>query len=190
MIAPMAALAIACFIIGIAAPAMAPMLTRVAAPFAGIAQEPAFSGTLGDALAFVPALGLLLFLVAATAAVRSALLHGRDTRSADTWGCGYTAPSPRMQYTSSSFAAPIVRFFSSILRPRETLPSFDGLFPPQARMEAETPDVFENLLFESPARWTVARMGALRKKVQHGRMNLYVLYIALTLLALLLWKLL
>ena len=57
-------------------------------------------------------------------------------------------------------------------------------------MEAETPDVFENLLFESPARWTVARMGALRKKVQHGRMNLYVLYIALTLLALLLWKLL
>lgn len=189
MIAPMVALAIACFLLGIAAPAAAPMLTRVAAPLAGVAQTPGSSATIGHTLAFVPALALLLVLVAATAAARVALLRRREVRPDDTWGCGYTAPSPRMQYTSSSFALPIVRFFSSILRPRGKRPALEGLFAARARLETDTPDVFEDALFESPARWAAAGMDVLRKRVQHGRMNLYVLYIALTLLALLLWKL-
>lgn len=34
-----------------------------------------------------------------------------------TWGCGYAAPTPCMQYTASSFADMIVDLFAGILRP-------------------------------------------------------------------------
>jgi hypothetical protein len=94
-----------------------------------------------------------------------------------------------MQYTASSFASPILRFFTAILRTRESVTPVQGPFPAPARLEVETSDVFENMLFESPAKSVAARMNVFRKKVQHGHMNLYVLYIAITLLALLLWKL-
>ncbi|OQA27101.1 MAG: Hydrogenase-4 component B [Verrucomicrobia bacterium ADurb.Bin345] len=191
MTVPMALLAMLCLAIGCSAPAMFPPLMRVAAQLAG---QNELSTVLPDVLPVASALtmgvGLLILLVIAAAFTRKWVLRGRDAGLAETWGCAYTAPSPRMQYTSSSFASPIVRFFSSVLRPIETHAPVDGLFPARGRVETHTPDVFENALYESPARWGAERMRRLRGKVQHGHMNLYVLYIALTLLALLLWKLL
>ncbi|MBS1120053.1 MAG: hyfB [Deltaproteobacteria bacterium] len=47
-----------------------------------------------------------------------------EARRSVTWGCGYTAPSPRMQYTGSSFSEHLARIFSSFLPAlrRERLP--------------------------------------------------------------------
>lgn len=189
MLAPILILAGACLLIGITAPAIAPLLTRVASPLAGMGSSPLLPETIRESLAFIPALVLLIALVLITAFARALILRRREIRFSETWGCGYTAPSPRMQYTASSFASPIIRFFASILRSRESIPPVQGLFPAPVRLEMETPDVFEGILFESPAKWAAVRMNTLRKKVQHGHMNLYVLYIAISLLALLLWKL-
>jgi formate hydrogenlyase subunit 3/multisubunit Na+/H+ antiporter MnhD subunit len=189
MMAPVLFLASACLFIGVAAPGIAPFLTRVAAPLAGIDSAVELPCTIRDSLSFIPALALLIALVLITTLARARILHRREIRSSETWGCGYTAPSPRMQYTASSFASPILRFFTAILRTRESVTPVQGPFPAPARLEVETSDVFENMLFESPAKSVAARMNVFRKKVQHGHMNLYVLYIAITLLALLLWKL-
>lgn len=50
-----------------------------------------------------------------------------------TWGCGYTAPNARMQYTASSFSAQFARMFEGILPqlrrerlPREIFPTERG----------------------------------------------------------------
>jgi len=55
-------------------------------------------------------------------------LLGRRSRKHVTWGCGYTAPNTRMQYSASSFSAQ----FAAV---------FDG-FLPQLRRERLSKDVF------------------------------------------------
>jgi hydrogenase-4 component B len=76
-------------------------------------------------------------------------LAGRSARRTPTWGCGYTAPSPRMQYTGTSFAEPFMRVFESlvpVLR-RERLPS--ELFPAQpGQLATHHPDAVESRIFE------------------------------------------
>ncbi len=129
-----------------------------------------------------------LAMVGLLAMVRRALLSGRQVDRVPTWDCGYAAPTPRMQYTASSFASPILLLFRMFFRPRigQHLPT--GLFPKQASFESETPDVFREYLFEpvfSAVAWTALRL----RWLQHGRLQLYVLYIALTILVLFIWKL-
>ena len=53
-----------------------------------------------------------------------AWLLGRRAKRSVTWGCGYTAPSPRMQYTGSSFSDQFARMFRALLPSvrRERLP--------------------------------------------------------------------
>ena len=130
---PMAALAAACAAIGLAAPwvlaGMARTLGQVAQAF-GLPSPDAQIETLRGALAWV-SLGALALLAAVALAVlaRRLLLRGRTVTAAPTWGCGYAAPSPRMQYTASSFAQPLVDLFRPVLRTEATgtLPS--GAFP-------------------------------------------------------------
>jgi hydrogenase-4 component B len=93
-----------------------------------------------------------------------------------------------MQYTASSFAQPLVDLFGLLLRTRrtETLPQ--GHFPARGSLSTETPDAFVAGLYRpvfSATAWLVLRL----RWIQHGRLQLYVLYIAVTLLILLFWKL-
>jgi hydrogenase-4 component B len=76
-------------------------------------------------------------------------LSGRRARRTATWGCGYSAPSPRMQYTGSAFSAPFVRVFESFLPvlSREKLPT--ELFPERpGHLGTHHPDVVERKAFE------------------------------------------
>lgn len=59
----------------------------------------------------------------------AAWFGGRRARRGATWGCGYTAPTSRMQYTGSSFTEQFARVFESFLPSlrREKLP--DDLYP-------------------------------------------------------------
>jgi hydrogenase-4 component B len=58
-----------------------------------------------------------------------AWLIGRGAKRGPTWGCGYSAVSPRMQYTAASFSDSLVRLFQAFLPslrrerlPQESLP--------------------------------------------------------------------
>ncbi len=105
-----------------------------------------------------------------------------------TWDCGYAAPTPRMQYTASSFASPLLILFHLFLRSRIVLHPPTGLFPKNAGFESETPDLFGQYVF-GPLFAAVAWVASKLRRFQHGRIQLYVLYIALTILVLLIWKL-
>ena len=93
-----------------------------------------------------------------------------------------------MQYTASSFASPLVLFFHMFLRPKNRLRRPQGLFPATAGFHSETPDVFCDYCYR-PLFLAIAWAASKLRWLQHGRIQLYVLYIALTILVLLIWKL-
>jgi hypothetical protein len=126
--------------------------------------------------------------VAGLAAVRRRLLAGREVTEAGTWDCGYLKPDARMQYTASSFAQPLTTLFHGVLGTRERASAPKGLFPKTAFFGSETTDVFKERFFK-PVFLAIESALARMRWLQHGRLQLYVLYIAVTLLVLLIWKL-
>lgn len=101
----------------------------------------------GIAILFVVAVGGLLVLrrwALSQAARRDASLAPTTA----TWGCGYAQPTPRMQYTASSFALSLVTTFRSLLWPERSLVAPAGSFPAAAHVKTHAPDIAEHELFE------------------------------------------
>jgi hypothetical protein len=188
---PMALLAAGCVLIGFCAPLALRPLAGAIHLLSGLPPQ-AITGQLAgaaDPLRFVIAGSVaLLALIAALAWLRRRLLAGRTVSQSITWDCGYAQPSARMQYTASSFAQPLITLFAPLLRTRRTLAPPEGYFPGATSLITATPDAARIALYEpafSGVGWVLARL----RWLQHGRIQLYVLYIALTLLVLLVWKL-
>jgi hydrogenase-4 component B len=183
--AAMVTLAAGSVVVGIAAPLVVPRLGPLVASLGVREAERTLAGA-GDVLANVSAVGLgLLALVAVLALMRRLLLWQREVRSGPTWDCGYAAPAASMQYTASSYAQPLTELFWSLLRTRTRVERPEVHFPDTARLETETPDISREGIYE-PLFETVE--GAFRRirVMQHGRVQLYVLGVVLTLVVLLL----
>lgn len=121
--------------------------------------------------------------------LRRAILRRRAVSTTVTWGCGYALPTARMQYTSSSFAQPVVQFLTTVLRPQEKIERLAGYFPPQRGATFATAAAdFAKHLFYQPVFVKIKNLTHRLHWLQHGRVHLYLLYIFLTLIALLLWK--
>jgi hydrogenase-4 component B len=188
---PMLLLAAGCVLIGLLSPLAVYALAPVLATVTGLSPEvvSAQVAQTGGILSFVTAGGIgLLAVIAALAGLRSWLLSGRPVATTQTWGCGYGRPTPRMQYTASSFAQPLTDLFSVLLLSRRHLAPPAGLFPRAASLATETADVCGERLY-APVFSGIGRGLAALRWLQHGRVHLYVLYIALTLVVLLIWKL-
>ena len=123
-----------------------------------------------------------------TALLRRRLLRGRTVETTVTWDCGYARPTARMQYTASSFAQPLTTLFRLVLRTETRAEPPVGFFPRQGALFTETPDAFREALFR-PAFAGIGRALGRLRLLQHGRIQLYVLYVVLTLIALIAWKL-
>lgn len=72
----------------------------------------------------------------------------RSERRHVTWGCGYTAPNTRMQYTGSSFSDPMVTVFKDLLKfvTRQSLPTH--VFPKDGSYETHCVDSVERKIFD------------------------------------------
>ena len=187
---PMAILAAACLVIGLTGPIMMELLRSAVAVIAGGGMgAEASTAWAGDSLWMITAVSAgLLGLAGLLALVRVRLLSRRAVDEAFTWDCGYAAPTPRMQYTASSFADPITRLFRVFLRTRRRFVPPAGLFPGASSFSTETPDVYRERMYR-PGFAAAERFLARFRWLQHGRLNVYILYVVLALLALLAWKL-
>jgi len=180
---PMAVLAACCVLIGLAPALAAPALDAATACWlAGSGME---SVRLGQT---VP-LGVLSVMAAALAVCLAGLAalcvrRSGAPRSGLTWDCGYAAPTARMQYTAGSFAQMIVLLSRRVLRPQGRLPRVSGLFPLPGSMHSHVGDaVLDRLMF--PAVHKIEVWFSWFHRFQRGLTQHYVLYILLTLLALL-----
>lgn len=100
----------------------------------------------GVARLFAIALGLFVLL----SVLRRLLLPPSDRRHV-TWGCGYTLPNTRMQYTGASFSHPMAAVFRDLLTVlrREQLPK--GVFPQDGKLETHAADTVEYGIFDALA---------------------------------------
>lgn len=190
MTCPMTALAALCVLAGFLAPVVAASLApAVDVVVKGSPEIVRTSlGVASSALSWiVGAAFMLVLLTGALAWIRKRLLASRTVTETGTWDCGYAEPTARMQYTASSFAQPLTNFFSPILRTRRGCVQPDGFFPSAATFATDTKDFFRNSFYDPLFERTAAALAWFRK-AQHGRVQLYVLYIALTLIALLIFE--
>ncbi|MEI7911494.1 MAG: proton-conducting transporter membrane subunit [Verrucomicrobiota bacterium] len=106
-----------------------------------------------------------------------------NLRRGPTWDCGYAAPSARMQYTSGSFGGLAAGWFSWVLRPLRTLRRPRGHFPLHAiRLERVPETVLERVI--QPASARVMQLSTAVRRLQHGRLSAYILYVVAGLAAL------
>jgi hydrogenase-4 component B len=106
--------------------------------------------------------------------------HGRVRRS-DPWDCGYPEQDARMQDSAEGFGQPIRQIFSSFMRvERETPDPFDR----HPHYRGDSRDKLWQLIYQpiaDLAAWLSAQAG----RLQHGRIQWYLIYSFVTLIFLL-----
>jgi hydrogenase-4 component B len=118
---------------------------------------------------------LFLALIAVIYASKVWLQGRTGVRSGETWGCGYTAVTPRMQYTASGFAAELVQLGRPMLAFTVQWTPLQGVLPLARAFHSHCYDRMENgWLFLN--RGIGRLLGALRW-IQSGNIRHYVLYV-------------
>ena len=187
----MGILAVACVLGGLSGPLLIGGMAPVVASIAGISEAKTASGFemgVGSLYYVTAACLLFLLLVGALAFLRLRLLASREVGAVVTWDCGYSRPTARMQYTASSFTQPITSMFGFLRLARQEFVPPAGLLPSEATFATRTPDMFDEG-FWRPVFTGIGSFLSRVRRLQHGRIQLYVFYVVLTLLALLLWGL-
>jgi formate hydrogenlyase subunit 3/multisubunit Na+/H+ antiporter MnhD subunit len=188
MLAPMALLAAACAAIGLYPAAWVGVLARGAADWArvdpGSFSEIAARAAASAGRISVVALALLV-VVGALLAWRRARLGARQPL-APTWGCGYARPTPRMQYTGSSFADQLVLRFGWVFFPKTRVTPPTGPFPKRAAFDSSVPDTVLDVVI-LPTAGRGARATERIRAYFIGRVQFQALLVVLGLLTLLGW---
>lgn len=188
LLAPMVALAGACLLVGLAGPWLCTALQPAALSIFGapsVAGAEAVQQAAGWLLRLTRVVVILLAMTALLIWLRNRRLR-KPVASGLTWDCGYAGPTPRMQYTAASFSQPLTRSLGLLIRPQVDAQLPTGLFPGHARWRTHVSDLFQRLLLAPLFRGAAAGLSWLRW-LQHGRIQLYVLYIAAALILLALW---
>lgn len=127
-------------------------ITLTRAPVADMLRAhglPATAALLGGpAVSFTPlawVFAVLLITLVLVALLRRALTR-RHTEHV-TWGCGYTAATPRMQYTGSSFASQFGNTFEGILVFLRRFKLPHGPFPERGHISSHCVDSVEHRMF-------------------------------------------
>jgi len=94
-----------------------------------------------------------------------------------TWGCGYTAPGPKQQYTATSYAYNYNHLAKPVLQTEKMMKeiSEDDIFPSARNFKSRSDDFFRKVLIDRP----VDLVSGLLKRIaimQTGRIQHYILY--------------
>ncbi len=197
MLLGMLILALVCIALGLAPVVVVPFLGKVIAGVGHIPtllpeftfglslQSPAAFGQISPALAFFG----LLVICALTPIGFRILRANRSWRMDETWGCGRSGQTPRMEYTATAFAEPLRRVFAELYQPtRELSISFhpdSKYFVESIEYKSAITPLFDRWFYDPllrSLRWIARQV----QRLQAGSLHLYLLYIAILLIALLL----
>ncbi len=184
MLAGMALAGAACVGLAIAPTVVLPVLGRAAGTLVG-APAPVTGGPVLELVgvdgALSPALLLLALLgaVVVVVALPRLVTTRRARRAARLWDCGAGPPTPRMEYTATSFAEPLQRVFENVLRPEQDV---DVTHHRESRYLVETveyrrrvPDRIERRLY-APVLAAVDAWGAAGRRLANGSVHRYLGY--------------
>jgi len=114
--------------------------------------------------------------------------RGVNVKRAPLWDCGFEKVTNRMQYTPTSFAMPIKTIFGFLFSIKETVKVIGGrgaaIFPTRFIYHLKIRDRIWHYGYRpvsAAAFWLARKTG----KLQHGKIQIYLLYSFITLIALL-----
>ncbi|MDP4239161.1 MAG: proton-conducting transporter membrane subunit [Bacteroidota bacterium] len=109
--------------------------------------------------------------------IRTLMLRGRTQTINATWGCGYTAPTSRIQYTGKSFSKSLGKMFNFIVIERKEYQELKAgeIFPATKKYTSHYHDFFEFRLIRPITNRVVYGANYFRF-IQNGRVQSYVLY--------------
>ncbi|MBI2513328.1 MAG: NADH-quinone oxidoreductase subunit H [Opitutae bacterium] len=177
---PMVLLAAACLAIGVAPVLFWPAVARAVGEW-----NPAWNDFAPPpSLAVISACHAVLVVVAVVVVwLLRRQVAKNGARRAVTWDCGYAAPTARMQYTAGSFAGIITEWFAWILRPERHELRPEAVLPDAAEFSEHTPEtVLEHVV--EPAGGVVMRVSSAVRRLQHGHLQSYLLYLLIGVAAL------
>lgn len=189
MLAPVAVLVVLC--LGVA------IWPRRVISFLLPAVHQLLGGAVGEAppniealvpLSSLGAINLAMLAALATLGAGLMLLTRKSARTeGPTWGCGYSQPTSRMQYTGASFSMLLAsRLLPRALQARMSLQPPRGLFPRQAEFSADYADPLQQGLYDPFFRRWAERVRYLRV-LQQGKLHVYLVYIMLAVVVALAW---
>ena len=120
---------------------------------------------------------LFLLLLVLIFFVRKLFVKNRPVKINGTWGCGYIAPSNKMQYTGKSFSKTLGKLIGFITteKKRYTELKSEEIFPQTRKHSSHYIDFFEDNIFNRVINRLIHAIGYFRF-IQNGRIQMYVLY--------------
>jgi hydrogenase-4 component B len=184
MLVSMVVLAAACVLIGIF-PGFILLLPLRAVAALGLGIEPTGFApvmTIAGNLSFAAV--VFFSMVILVTLIRSFFYRNKPIAASGTWGCGFTQPTVKMQYTGSSYASFILDFFRPVAPLSEEHPAIQGRFPVKTHYKSHINDIaglHMNKLVVDPILLVFEKL----RWIQHGDIHLYIGYILLAIVLLL-----
>ena len=177
MLAPMWILATCCVLIGVLPAVVLGMLDRAIAQWTrGAPGATPGVGTYVP-IGWITAVSLALLMLVSLGVLWLARSPANTSaRAAGTWDCGYARPTPRMQYSGSSFSQMVVELLGWVLWPRSSPPRITGVFGAGEAFESDVPDLVLDRGLHPAFRageWLAGRARVL----QRGPIQVYLLYV-------------
>lgn len=150
---------------------------------AGVSAVGLFGVDLPAVQALLDPLALLVLgavLAVPVAAVHLDAARRRPRRDVElAWGCGGARVSPRMQYTATSYAEPLVRVFDDALQPTRDLSVSHAeesrYVVRQVRYRQQVSDVLADRVYAPTVRGAL-RFGRVAARLQNGSIHRYVAF--------------
>ena len=175
----MAVLAAACLLIGILPGVLLRPLAALTQGLVPGASMPSETLSIARVIPWVAAI-----ILGVTVAISMVKRREREVR---TWACGLPALTPRMQYTSTVFSKPIRFVFSSVYKPDrkiDKLPADQPYFPVTIKYRSVRTTSYERAIYRPFVEMILSAAHQLRR-MQTGNIQVYLLYIFLTIVSLL-----
>jgi hydrogenase-4 component B len=188
MLFGMAFLSVLCLALGVLPFYFVGILDDIASPLVGtsVISKITFDLSIATGAGSISTvwLFLLLFIFLPIPLILAFAAGGRTgTKTYETWGCGQPATTCRNEYTATAFSKPIRMWFGNIYRPhREIHTTYAGspYIKESFAFESEITPIFEKYLY-SPVVWIALALSRVLRVIQTGSIQLYLLYILITL---------
>jgi formate hydrogenlyase subunit 3/multisubunit Na+/H+ antiporter MnhD subunit len=185
---PMYALAAVIILIGIFPMAFIELLSQPLNLYTDVLHAPVHLAQVNAFAALQPislAAWIFILLIISLLLIRKFLLSHRKIETSPTWGCGYIAPTPKLQYTAGSFVRTYSKLFAPFLMVGKHEDEIHGIFPKEGKHHLTHPyDKVEKWLIDGPLKSNKSFMGRF-VFLNNGRLQFYILYGIIFILAVL-----